>query len=125
MIAVDEESADGLSAVAEVRTLRVGTMEARDVPTVVFKWCRYVIKVAGEASHSRVQSMQNRGASGFTRRNIVMKRCSQASHHFKDSKTKRPDLEALDPEAILGRDTLWVTVDTFGSTLDRLHDRKI
>ena len=58
MIADDEEA--GCSE----RTLQVGSMGARETfitsHDVVFKSCRAVIKVAGEASRCRVQRMQNR-----------------------------------------------------------------
>ena len=52
MNSVDEENADGLSALAGVGTTRSHS--------VVFKSCRAVIKVSGEVSHCRVLCMQDR-----------------------------------------------------------------
>ena len=39
-------------------------------------------------------------------------------------KDKRSDLEALALKTFLGRDALWVTLDTRGSTTDILHDQR-
>ena len=39
-------------------------------------------------------------------------------------KDKRSDLEALALKTFLGRDALWVTLDTRGSTTGILHDQR-
>ena len=43
-----------------------------------------------------------------------------ASHSFLELKDKRSGLEALE---VIGRGTMWVTLDTFSSTLRRLRTK--